>query len=196
MKYGANITVLAPDFAPEIEQWALDRRATLRRKRYESGDVTGAVIVIAATDDAGINEQIAADARGRGILANVVDETSLCDFIVPAVIESGSIQVAVSTGGQSPALARRLKHDLQQVVGSEYAEVNEILGSLREPAKKSLPADVDRKRFFDQVIALGIVGLLREGRRREAYEAVAGACDAASVPVSDLIRRAIAAAKG
>ncbi len=196
MKYGASITVLAPDFAPEIEQWSQQRRAALRRKRYESGDIAGAVIVIAATNDARLNEKIAADARSRGILVNVADDTPLCDFIVPAVVESGSIQVAVSTGGQSPALARLLKHDLQQLVGSEYAEVSDILGSLREPAKESLPTDGDRKRFFDRIIALEIVDMLREGRRREVYEAVARACDAAGVPVSDFVRRRQAESKG
>ena len=117
--------------------------------------------------------------------------TPLCEFIVPAIIETGSIQIAVSTGGKSPALARTLKEDLQRSIGPEYAEVNDVLGSLRDGAKAaaSLPTDIDRKRFFDGIIAQGILQMLREGRRREAYETIARACEAAAVPVSDRVRQ-------
>ena len=187
-KYGARITVIAPEFAPEIEACAASGDTVLRRKRYEPDDLDGAFVVIAATNDHRINGTVAADAHERRILVNVIDDTPLCDFIVPAVIENGSIQVAVSTGGQSPALARRLKRDLQQLAGPEYSEVNEILGSLRAAAKEALATDDDRKGFFDAVIAGGALEMLRAGRRHDAYEAVAKACETFSVPVSDLVR--------
>jgi siroheme synthase-like protein len=114
--------------------------------------------------------------------------TPLCEFIVPAIIESGSVQIAVSTGGKSPALARTLKEDLQGFVGPEYAEVNDALGSLRESAKRVLPTDVDRKRFFDAIIARGILDMLRAGRRAEAYRVIADACTEAGVDVSEAVR--------
>jgi siroheme synthase-like protein len=138
-----------------------------------------------------VNEEIAADCRARNIPVNVVDVTPLCEFIVPAIIESGAIQIAVSTGGKSPAVARTLKEDLQKMIGSEYAELNEVLGSLRDGAKASakLPTDVDRKRFFDGIIAAGVLEMLRTGRRAEAYERIAGACEAAGVPVSERVRQ-------
>src|SRR5205085_5435113 len=138
-------------------------------------------MVIASTDDQGVNEQIAADCRARRIPVNVVDVTPLCEFIVPAIIEKGSIQIAVSTGGKSPALARTLKEDLQRTIGPEYADVNDVLGTLRDSAKRVLPTDVDRKRFFDGIIAKGILDMLRQGKRREAYQALADACGAAGV---------------
>jgi precorrin-2 dehydrogenase/sirohydrochlorin ferrochelatase len=185
LTYGARVTVVAPAFVPELEAAGV----ALRRRAYEPGDLEGAALVIAATDDAAINASVAAECRRRDILVNVVDDTALCDFIVPAVVESGSIQLAVSTGGQSPALARRLKDDLQHALGPEYAEVNDILGSLRDNAKvsPSLPADADRKRFFDGILELGVIELLRDGHRREAYEAVAEACRAADVRLSALV---------
>ena len=182
-KYGARVTVVAPAFVPELEASGV----ALRRRGYEPGDVDGSAIVIAATDDADINAAVAAECRRRGILVNVVDDTELCDFIVPAVVESGSIQLAVSTGGQSPALARKLKDDLQHALGAEYAEVNDILGSLRDNAKAALPTDADRKRFFDGILELGILELLRDGRRKDAYTAVAEACGAAKVRLSALV---------
>jgi siroheme synthase-like protein len=98
------------------------------------------------------------------------------------------VQIAISTGGKSPALARTLKEDLQRMVGPEYAEVNDTLGTLRDGAKSVLPTDVDRKRFFDGIIARGILGMLREGRRAEAYRAIAEECQRAGVPVSDAVR--------
>lgn len=196
MKYGGRVTIVSPEFTPEIEQWAADGRVTLRRKHYEEADLGGAAIVIASTDDKCVNGRIARDCRRRKLPVNVVDVTHLCEFIVPAIIEKGSIQIAVSTGGKSPALARTLKEDLQRTVGPEYAEVNDLLGTLRKSAKAVLPTDIDRKRFFDGIIAAGILQMLREGRRREAYETVARACESAGVAISDALRDGLAASAG
>jgi siroheme synthase-like protein len=189
MKYGARVTVVAPELTEEIEGWAREGCLAVRRKRYDHSDLEGANIVIASTDDQSVNEQIAADCRARRIPVNVVDVTPLCEFIVPAIIEKGSVQIAVSTGGKSPALARTLKEDLQRLIGPEYAEVNDTLGTLREEAKRVLPTDVDRKRFFDGIIAAGILDMLRAGRKREAYETIARACEEAGVAVSDRVRQ-------
>jgi precorrin-2 dehydrogenase/sirohydrochlorin ferrochelatase len=191
MKYGARVTIVSPEFTDEIEKWAGEGCLSLKRKEYDASDLEGANIVIASTDIQSVNEQIAADCRSRRIPVNVVDVTPLCEFIVPAIIETGSIQIAVSTGGKSPALARTLKEDLQRTIGPEYAEVNEALGSLRDGAKAapSLPTDIDRKRFFDGIIARGVLPLLREGKRREAYETIASACQEAGVPLSERVRR-------
>lgn len=187
MKYGARVTIVSPEFTDEIEGWAREGCLALRRKHYEESDLEGANIVIASTDEQRVNEQIAADCRRRKIPVNVVDVTPLCEFIVPAIIESGSIQIAVSTGGKSPAIARTLKEDLQRAIGPEYAEMNDVLGTLRDGAKATLPTDVDRKRFFDGIIARGVLEMIRTGRRREAYEAIRAACDEAGVPVSERV---------
>jgi precorrin-2 dehydrogenase/sirohydrochlorin ferrochelatase len=189
MKYGARVTIVSPECTDEIEQWAAQKALSIRRKTYEEKDLEGASIVIASTDDPCINARVARDCRRRKIPVNVVDVTHLCEFIVPAIVEKGSIQIAVSTGGKSPALARTLKEDLQKFVGPEYDEVNRILGTLRASAKKKLPTDADRKRFFDDIIATGILEMLRAGRDREAYETIARACDAAGVARSDALRQ-------
>lgn len=192
LRYGARVTIVSPEFTEEIEEWARAGTVAIRRKPYEERDLDGASIVIASTDVQRVNEQVAADCRERRIPVNVVDVTPLCEFIVPAIVESGTIQIAVSTGGKSPALARTLKEDLQRLVGAEYSDVNEALGSLRESAKRVLPTDTDRKRFFDGILAKGILGMLREGRRREAYETIADACRAAGVELSERIRQELA----
>lgn len=191
MNYGARVTIVAPEFTDEIEKWAGEGCLQLRKKTYDESDLDGANIVIASTDDERVNTEIASDCRRRRIPVNVVDVTPLCEFIVPAIVEKGSVQIAVSTGGKSPALARTLKEDLQRFVGPEYDEVNQLLGSLRDGAKKVLPTDVDRKRFFDGIIAQGILDMLRQGRRRDAYAAIARACEAAGVPLSEPLARVL-----
>jgi precorrin-2 dehydrogenase len=192
LRYGARVTVVSPEFTDEIEVWARNGAIEIKRKPYDAGDLDGASIVIASTDDQRVNEQIAADCRARRIPVNVVDVTPLCEFIVPAIVDNGSVHIAISTGGKSPALARTLKEDLQRMIGTEYAEVNDALGSLRESAKRVLPTDVDRKAFFDGIIARGILGMLRDGRRRDAYETIAKACRDAGVEVSEPIRAMLA----
>lgn len=191
MKYGSRVTVVAPEFTDQLAQWAKSGAIEIRKKKYEPGDLDGASIVIASTDDESVNTQIASDCRQRRIPVNVVDVTHLCEFIVPAIVESGSIQLAVSTGGKSPALARTLKEDIQKFVGPEYAEINDLLGTLRPSAKRVLPTDVDRKRFFDGIIARGVLDMLRQGKRREAYEAIARACGEAGVEPSEQLRAAL-----
>ena len=193
LKYGARVTIVSPEFTDEIEEWARAGSVAIRRKSYEESDLDGASIVIASTDDPCINGRIARDSRRRRIPVNVVDVTHLCEFIVPAIIEKGSIQIAISTGGKSPALGRTLKEDLQRTIGPEYAEVNDMLGTLRKSAKSVLPTDLDRKRFFDGIIAAGVLDMLRGGRRREAFDAVARACEAEGVAISDALREALEA---
>lgn len=187
LRYGARVTIVSPRFTAEIESWEREGRVVLRRKAYETADIETAHIVIASTDDTAVNERIAADCRARRIPVNVVDVTPLCEFIVPAIVEKGSIQIAISTGGKSPALARTLKEELQRTIGPEYDEVNTLLGSLREAAKGALPTDAARKRFFDGILARGILEMLREGRREEAFAAVRKACEEAGVDVSGTV---------
>lgn len=195
LRHGANVTVIAPECVAEIEQAAREKRLTLQQKHYDPNDLRDAMLVIAATSAAAINQRIADDCHARGVLVNVVDDTARCDFIVPAIVENGSIQIAVSTGGKSPAFARIVKRDLQDAIGPEYAEMNDILGSLRDAAKSSpkLPTDPDRKRFFDELIALDVLTLLREGNRLEAYRAIADLCAANGVVLSDLVRSGLRA---
>ena len=188
MRYGARVTIVSPEITDEIAAWEQAGVLAVQRKMYAESDLEGASMVIASTDDQCVNARVARDCRRRRIPVNVVDVTHLCEFIVPAIIEKGSIQIAVSTGGKSPAIARTLREDLQRTIGPEYAEVNDLLGTLRKSAKQVLPTDIDRKRFFDSIIATGILDLLREGRRREAFEAVARACETNGVAISDELR--------
>lgn len=184
MKYGAKVTVLSPEVSEEIREWGASGKLKIVLEKYGESHLAGTAMVIGATDDPCVNARIARDCRRRRIPVNVVDVTHLSEFIVPAIVEQGSIQIAVSTGGKSPALARTLRETLEKTIGREYSQVNDLLGSLRKSAKKSLPSDHDRKRFFDRIIARDILTLLREGQNHEAWTIVADECREAGVPLS------------
>jgi precorrin-2 dehydrogenase/sirohydrochlorin ferrochelatase len=176
LHYGAVVTVIAPEFDATLQELERAGRITVRRRGYESGDLEGAFLAIAATDRAEVNAAVADDARSAGILVNVVDMPQLSTFIVPAVVEEGSIQIAISTGGRSPALARRLKHEVAAVTAG-FDTLGAMLGSLRATAKSTLPTDADRKRFFDAVIESRALDLLRQGAAAEARAEVVAVCE-------------------
>jgi precorrin-2 dehydrogenase/sirohydrochlorin ferrochelatase len=136
----ANIRVVAPEAVPEIEALARANKLEWFRRPYNSSDLERASLVIAATDDPHLQEQVAAEARARRIWVNVVDATPLCDFIMPAVVTRGDVQIAVSTGGASPALARWIREKLEPLFGDEYRVLAEVLQRYR-PELLKLPKE-------------------------------------------------------
>jgi precorrin-2 dehydrogenase / sirohydrochlorin ferrochelatase len=118
----ARVHVVAPAAIPKIQKLARDARIRWSRRAYKAVDLKGASLVIAATDDSALQKTIAAAARVRKIWVNVVDVPPLCDFIAPAVVTRGDIQIAISTGGAAPALAKHLRRKLESWIGPEYAD--------------------------------------------------------------------------
>ena len=119
----AEVVVISPEVRPEIESMA----AEIRRRRYETGDLEGAFLAFAATDSREVNAAVAREARKRDITVNVVDKPSEGDFALPSTLRRGGLQVAVSTGGASPTLARRIRRELEEVFGYEWAGLVEEL---------------------------------------------------------------------
>lgn len=181
LRCDAKIMVVSPDAVSEISDLAKSGRIQLVSREYRLEDLEGRFVVIAATGDREVNRRVGEDARQRGLLVNVVDDPQLCDFIVPATFERGPIQVAVSTGGSSPALARVIRASLESVVTPAIAELAEILGDLRPAAKKALATDDDRKRFFATVVDSDVLDLLQRGQRREAFDVLQQLCLKAGV---------------
>ncbi|HUF18116.1 MAG TPA: bifunctional precorrin-2 dehydrogenase/sirohydrochlorin ferrochelatase, partial [Thermoanaerobaculia bacterium] len=183
----ARVTVVSPVVAEEVRRMADAGQIVLLEKSYEPDDLAGSTLVIASTDDACVNARVARDSRRMRIPVNVVDLTHLCDFIVPSVVEQGSVQIAVSTSGKSPALARELRAAIEASIGAEWSEVNDLLGRLRPIAKKALATDRDRKELFDSILASGVVKLIRDGRRDQAIERIAALCRERGVPTAELL---------
>jgi siroheme synthase-like protein len=119
--------------------------------------------VIAATEDNETNVRVFEEAEARQMLCNVVDVTHLCNFILPSILRRGDLQVAVSTGGASPALARRIRLSIERCYGDEYAVAMELLGSLREELKQRYPAPGDRKIVFERMVYSDLMELVRAG---------------------------------
>jgi precorrin-2 dehydrogenase / sirohydrochlorin ferrochelatase len=146
---GAAVTVVSPDlddaFAALEVEWVA--------RRYRASDLEGAFLVIAATADREVNEAVSRDAEARGMLCNVADVPELCNFILPAVHRQGPIAVAVSTGGASPALAKRLRSEIAELVRPEHAELAEELRAMRPEVKERLATYEERRDFFEDVVA-------------------------------------------
>ena len=126
-------------------------------------------MVIAATDDSEVNIGVYDDAEQRAMLVNVVDVPPLCNFILPAIVRTGPLAIAISTAGASPALAKRMKREVSELFGEEYARLAVILNDARGWAKGTLPTYQDRKEFFEGIVNgdPDPVELIREGRETE-----------------------------
>ncbi len=122
------------------------------RREYRSGDLDGCLIAIAATDDTDVNIRVFEDAEARAMLVNVVDVPPLCNFILPAIVRTGPLAVAISTAGASPARAKRMKREIGELFGEPYADLAVMLNDVRGWAKGTLPTYQDRKEFFESIV--------------------------------------------
>ncbi len=129
---GANVHVVAPEAVAHVKTLAAEGRVTWIRRCFEAGDVTEAFLVIAATGDPDVNEKIYRICEEQRVLCNAVDEPERCHFYYPSVVKRGDLQIAISTNGKSPALAQRLRMELEARFGAEYAPWVQWLGSVRK----------------------------------------------------------------
>jgi siroheme synthase-like protein len=156
-----SVRVISPAFTPELEHLAQTDQIEVIRRRYQSGDLAGAFMVVAATDNPEVNTLVWQEAHQRGCLINVVDNPARCNFIVPAVVRRGQVTVAVSTGGAGPVLARRLREQLETVVGPEYGELAALLAELRPEIKTRFPSDETRLKLAYRLIDSGLLAIIR-----------------------------------
>jgi siroheme synthase-like protein len=154
----ARIHLVAPDVLPDIEVFAQEKKIRCDRRTYLSSDIEGTCLVIAATDDKNLQLRIAAEARAQGIWVNIVDVPPLCDFIAPALVSQGDVQIAISTGGAAPALAKFIRKKLEPVIGPEYAQLVQIVQGLRpdilklpKPQRMTLWDCIVSQPFLDQI---------------------------------------------
>jgi siroheme synthase-like protein len=160
-----DVTLVAPEAGPELTQLALEGSIKWEQREYTPADLEGTFMVIACTDDTDINIGIYEDAERRAMLVNVVDVPPLCNFILPAIVRTGPLAIAISTAGASPALAKRMKAEVSELFGEEYAQLAIMLNDVRGWAKGTLPTYQDRKAFFEGIVngEPDPIALLREG---------------------------------
>jgi precorrin-2 dehydrogenase / sirohydrochlorin ferrochelatase len=148
----AGVTLAAPEAHPALARLALEGSIRWERRAYESSDLDGCLIAIAATDNTDVNIRVFEDAEARAMLVNVVDVPPLCNFILPAIVRIGPLAVAISTAGASPALAKRMKREIGELFGEPYALLAILLNDVRGWAKATLPTYQDRKEFFESIV--------------------------------------------
>ncbi len=161
-----DVTLISPDAVPELEELAAEGSIAWERREYAGpADLEGVFMVIACTDDTDINISVYDDAERRAMLVNIVDVPPLCNFILPAIVRTGPLAVAISTAGASPALAKRMKSEVSELFGEEYATLAIMLNDVRGWAKGHLPTYQDRKEFFEAIVngEPDPVGMLRDG---------------------------------
>jgi len=147
-----DVTLVAPDAIEPLQALASEGSIAWERRAYEPADLEGTFMVIAATDDSEINIGIYEDAERRAMLVNVVDVPPLCNFILPAIIRTGPLAIAISTAGASPALAKRIRNEIADEYGEPYAKLAIMLNEVRGWAKGTLPTYQDRKAFFESIV--------------------------------------------
>jgi len=162
-----QVVVISPRLTHKLEALLQAKRIEHRPRGYQRGDLEGAFVVIAATDDPDVNEAVWQEAQESGLLVNVVDDPRRCNFFVPSVVRQGDLTISICTGGQDPALSAHLRRELEPRFGREYAAFLEIAGALRERVGKEL-AGRARSRFWYALADSGILPLLKDGKRREA----------------------------
>ena len=148
---GAKVRVVATHMTEPVRALAQASRIDLQRREFTSTDLDGVTLVLALHEDDAVNERIFCEADARGVLCNIVDQPERCHFYYPAVVRRGQLQIAISTGGLSPALASDIRKELDQHFDPEYAEWIEALGQARERVLRILPRSPRRTRLLQRI---------------------------------------------
>lgn len=172
---GGDVTLVAPEALPGLAEHAREGSIRWERREFRDSDLDGKLVAIAATNTTEVNIAVHEGAERRQMLVNVVDVPPLCNFILPAIVRTGPLAIAISTAGASPALAKRMKREIAELFGDAYARLALILNEERGWAKATLPTYQDRKVFFESIVngEPDPVGLLRAGDERAVRELIA-----------------------
>ncbi len=167
--HGARVVVVSPQALKHVRALARAGKLVWRRRKFSPKDVEGALLVVAATDSSLVNEAVFHACNARGVLCNVVDDPEHCDFFYPAVVRRGPLQIAVSTNGRSPALAGRLRRELQRQFGPEWRAWVEHAGRMRrELLGEKMSVEARRRRLLQIVGPKAFRAFLQERKRRSA----------------------------
>jgi siroheme synthase-like protein len=168
------VRLVAPDAVSALARYAAEGSITWEPREFHDGDLDGTFLAIAATSDTDVNIAVSEGAERRAMLVNVVDVPPLCNFILPAIVRSGPLAIAISTAGASPALAKRMKREIAETYGEPYARLAVILNDHRGWAKSTLPTYQDRKEFFEGIVngEPDPVELVRQGREDEVQRLI------------------------
>jgi siroheme synthase-like protein len=182
----AKVVLVAPDAIEPLAALAAEGSIEWERREYRGEDLERTFIAIAATNDTDVNIRVYEDAERRAMLVNIVDVPPLCNFILPAIVRTGPLAIAISTAGASPALAKRMKREISELFGEEYARLAVILNDARGWAKGTLPTYQDRKEFFEGIVNgdPDPVELLRDGQEAAVLATIEAAKERAAAALA------------
>lgn len=176
-KAGADVRVVSPQLCDELEQLRATGKIRHQQRVYQSEDLEDCVLVIAATDQADLNERISLEAGSRKIPVNVVDNPALCSFIMPSIIDRSPVQIAVSTGGASPVLARLIRTRLEGLIPAAYGKLGVLVEAFRDRVKAAFPRVEQRRNFWETILEGTVAELVFAGHDREARDMLKRAID-------------------
>ncbi|MFO8111097.1 MAG: bifunctional precorrin-2 dehydrogenase/sirohydrochlorin ferrochelatase [Desulfosalsimonadaceae bacterium] len=166
LECGANVTVVSPAFASEMEGMDTENLRMIRRP-YAPSDVKGRFLVIGATDDEAENRKISRDAEDNNVLCNIADLPDACNFILPSIVKRGDLLLAISTCGNSPAFAKHLRKNLEKAFGEEYTEFLQLMGAVRKKLLETRHAPEEHKPLFEALINQGLLEMVKEKKTKE-----------------------------
>ncbi len=165
---GAQVTVVSPELYPELRGLVEEGRLRYEGREYRRGDLEGYALAFVASDDRSANAAVAREGRERGVWVNAVDDPERCDFIMPSIVQRGDIIVAISTSGGSPAMARKLREEMEGFLTDDYVLLLDLATEVRRDLReKGILADPE---VWNTALDGGLRGLLAEGRRVEAKD--------------------------
>jgi precorrin-2 dehydrogenase/sirohydrochlorin ferrochelatase len=167
LECGARVIVVSPNPTLQLTKLASEGAIRLTRRAYRSTDLDGAFLVIGATDDESLNQQISNDAALTHTLCNIADRPEACNFILPSIIQRGDLVITISTSGKSPALAKQLRRKLETQFGKEYTEFLLLMGAIRKKLLSRTHEPEAHKIRFNQLIDSNLIQLMQEGKTEE-----------------------------
>jgi precorrin-2 dehydrogenase / sirohydrochlorin ferrochelatase len=163
----ARVTLVSLEVSDKLRRLSNRGDITLRERAYAASDLEGVFLVIGATDDEDLNRRISTDAAAFNVLCNIADRPEKCNFILPAIVQRGDLVLTVSTSGKSPALAKKLRTDLERQFGEEYALLLKLMGAIRRRLLAEAHAPEAHKPIFEKIIHSDILSWIRDGRMAE-----------------------------
>ncbi len=164
---GARVTVVSLEASPHLQDLAASGDIILAQRSYKSDDLSGMFLVIGATDDETLNKQISSDADRLNTLCNIADRPEVCNFILPSIVHRDDLVITISTSGQSPAMAKKLRKTLEHQFGKEYGLLLRLMGAIRQKLLQQTHEPEAHKPLFEQLINSDLIGIIQKGENEK-----------------------------
>jgi precorrin-2 dehydrogenase/sirohydrochlorin ferrochelatase len=164
---GARVTVVSPEVSRQLRELAASGDIKLAERSYQSEDLNGVFVVIGATDDERLNQQISSDADRLNTLCNIADRPEVCNFILPSIVQRDDLVITISTSGKSPALAKKLRKTLENQFGEEYGTLLQLMGAIRKKLLQQAHKPEAHKPLFEQLINSDLIVMIQAGKTEE-----------------------------